>query len=224
MQGASPLASPRLNPGGTGAGAAYRALAGGLPRRCRLTLPSLYPAGGGGWGCRSTLPLVCFLPPIPPTPLPRRGRGEPQRLFCRGLRPRHPCAKPPAALTDRTEQVPGGLNPGGTTRREPLSLRFCGKPRVQPRGCKGRSPLHKKTISLPLPAGKGVGGMGAEKQTKGRVRRAAKQASPPPGTTAARSASAAIPGSCKVSYTRTAPPSWTESRHGSERTQRLPAA
>ena len=26
--------------------------------------------------------------------------------------------------------------------------------RVQPRGCKGRSPLHKKTKSLPLPAGK----------------------------------------------------------------------
>ena len=165
--------------------------------------------------------LFCPHPPCLPSP---PGKGEPQRLFRRGLRPRHPCAKPPAALTDRTEQVPGGLNPGGTTRREPLSLRFCGKPRVQPRGCKGRSPLHKKTISLPLPGGKGVGGMGAEKQTKGRVRRAAKQASPPPGTTAARSASPAIPGSCKVSYTRTAPPSWTESRHESGRTQRLPAA
>ena len=34
--------------------------------------------------------------------------------------------------------------------------------RVQPRGCKGRSPLHKKTKNLPLPAGKGVGGMGAK--------------------------------------------------------------
>ena len=40
---------------------------------------------------------------------------------------------------------------------------------AQPRGCKGRSPLHKKTINLPLPAGKGVGGMGAEKQAKGKV-------------------------------------------------------
>ena len=40
---------------------------------------------------------------------------------------------------------------------------------VQPRGCKGRSPLHKKTKSLPLPRrGRGEGGMGAEKQAKGR--------------------------------------------------------
>ncbi len=38
--------------------------------------------------------------------------------------------------------------------------------RVQPRGCKGRSPLHKKTLSLPLPAGKGGGGMGAETKLK----------------------------------------------------------
>ena len=29
--------------------------------------------------------------------------------------------------------------------------RFCGEPWVQPRGCKGRSPLHKKTKNLPLP-------------------------------------------------------------------------
>ena len=36
--------------------------------------------------------------------------------------------------------------------------------RVQPRGCKGRSPLHKKTKSLPpSPEGKGVGGLGAKK-------------------------------------------------------------
>ena len=38
--------------------------------------------------------------------------------------------------------------------------------RVQPRGCKGRSPLHKKTKNLPLPAGKGAGGMGAESKLK----------------------------------------------------------
>ena len=46
-----------------------------------------------------------------------------------------------------------------------------GAARVQPRGCKGRSPLHKITYSLPLPAGKGVGGMGAGKQTTVRVGR-----------------------------------------------------
>ena len=36
--------------------------------------------------------------------------------------------------------------------------------RVQPRGCKGRSPLHKKTlISPPSPPGKGAGGIGGKK-------------------------------------------------------------
>ena len=39
------------------------------------------------------------------------------------------------------------------------------------RGCKGRSPLHKKTKNLPRPAGKGVGGMGERKQAKGRIDR-----------------------------------------------------
>ena len=48
----------------------------------------------------------------------------------------------------------------------------------QPRGCKGRSPLHKKTKNLPLPRrGRGSGGMGAESKAKGRVgRRQRKQA------------------------------------------------
>ena len=65
---------------------------------------------------------------------------------------------------------------------------------VQPRGCKGRSPLHKITLSPPLPAGKGVGGMGAEKQSKGRVgrrqgRQAPRRAPQRQGRTAARKAS-----------------------------------
>ena len=78
------------------------------------------------------------------------------------------------------------------------SCRFCGELWVQLRGCKGRSPLHKKTKSLPLPAGKGAGGMGATKTTNGRDSRrqrrqaplqipewhgqpATSRASPPPG-------------------------------------------
>ena len=97
MQGASPLASPRLNPGGTGAGSESRT------RRWVCLL------------CRPPNPafslLCCPHSPYPPFP---SGEGGTQSLFRRGLRPRHPCAKPPAALTDRTEQVPGGLNPGGT--------------------------------------------------------------------------------------------------------------
>ena len=41
--------------------------------------------------------------------------------------------------------------------------------RVQSRGCKGRSPLHEITLIPPLPAGKGAGGIGAGKKSKGRV-------------------------------------------------------
>ena len=72
------------------------------------------------------------------------------------------------------------------------SCRFCGELWVQPRECKGRSPLHKKTKSLPLPAGKSalrarVGGMGATKQAKGRGSRRPRRQATPADTTAARS-------------------------------------
>ena len=68
------------------------------------------------------------------------------------------------------------------------SCRFCGELWVQLRGCKGRSPLHKKTKSLPLPAGKGAGGMGATKTTNGRDSRRQRRQATPADTTAARSA------------------------------------
>ena len=55
---------------------------------------------------------------------------------------------------------------------------------VQPRGCKGRSPLHKKTKNLPLPAGKGAGGIGAGKQVKAGLT-GDKAGTPPAGTTVA---------------------------------------
>ena len=80
--------------------------------RCRLTLPPLYPAGG----LPSLSPaypafslLYCPHPPDPrsQSALPG-GKGETKSLFCRGLRPRHPCPEPPAALTDPTEAAPCG--------------------------------------------------------------------------------------------------------------------
>ena len=55
--------------------------------------------------------------PHPPDPLPG-GKGENITLFRRGLRPRHPGIKPPAALTAPAEQVPGATE----------SLRFNAKP------------------------------------------------------------------------------------------------
>ena len=104
MQGASPLASP------------------GLSRRRHLqTLPKQKPCGGLAF-LLARLPCLsrCFCP-HPPDPLPA-GKGESQSLFRRGLRPRHPGIKPPAALTEPAAVVPGGagfapgggLNPGGT--------------------------------------------------------------------------------------------------------------
>ena len=43
------------------------------------------------------------------------------------------------------------MYPGSTTRRESLSFGFAANHRFSPRGCKGRSPLHKKAKNLPLP-------------------------------------------------------------------------
>ena len=97
MQGASPLASPRLNPGGAGAGGGVSCASGGLPRRCRINLPSLSPTGGsGGLGRRLNLPHHRFFVPIPPTPFPH-GEGGAQGYFVQGA---SPLASP-------------GLNPGG---------------------------------------------------------------------------------------------------------------
>ena len=70
MQGAPPLASPGLNPGGTGKGGKPRA------RRVACIL------------CRLLPPAFTFFPaPIPPFPA---GKGEPKVISCKGLRPLHP--------------------------------------------------------------------------------------------------------------------------------------
>ena len=138
-------------------------------------LPPTYPAFGL---------LFCPLSPQPPSPA---GKGEIFLFsYARGFAPCIPGIKPPAAFTVPAAVVPGGgLAPGGTCYPchcgtlwgacplcHPPGTQMAGiasAAGVQPRGCKGRSPLHKKTISLPLPAGKGGGGMGAGNQTKGRV-------------------------------------------------------
>ena len=91
MQGASPLASPGLNPGGTGAGARITRPAGGLPGWLPADLAAAVPSGGACLLCRlPTLPLVCFIAPYPPSPLPLRGRGRFFVFLCKGLRPLHP--------------------------------------------------------------------------------------------------------------------------------------
>ena len=77
MQGALPLASPGLNPGGTGAGGVSRA--GGVAcLSCRL----------------STLTLALLLPPIPPTPFPGGEGGDFRLFYARGFAPCIPGVEP----------------------------------------------------------------------------------------------------------------------------------
>ena len=112
-------------------------------------------------------------------PLPRRGRGAGgwgQKIYDMAGKTGEAGHSPPAGtrlagLTGGKEGKPPAGNMGGRASRQPA-------PRAPPqapltpaepmprgfrsRGCKGRSPLHKKTKNLPLPVGKGAGGMGAE--------------------------------------------------------------
>ena len=75
-----------------------------------LAIPA--PAGGLAF-LLACLPCFwfTFLPPIPQPPSPV-GKGETISLFRRGLRPRHPCIKPFAALTVPAVQVPRGEHGG----------------------------------------------------------------------------------------------------------------
>ncbi len=74
------------------------------------------------------------------------GKGEIISSFRRGLRPRHPG---------------GGSLRFGARGEESVAYRLARAVRVQPRGCKGRSPLHEITLVSPSPEGKGRG-MGAK--------------------------------------------------------------
>ena len=84
------------------------------PARHWLSLPLWCPAGGARGRSPANLALsfpFCPLSPQPPSPV---GKGETQSLFCRGLRPRHPCIRPFAAPTATAKRAPRGQNPRGT--------------------------------------------------------------------------------------------------------------
>ena len=91
--------------------------------------------------------------------------AEPQRHLFTLPRGRGPSQTPPSLATDSSIS-PGPPSPwlpalSPVNKQEPLVVQVPSL--AQARGCKGRSPLHKKTKNLPLPAGKGAGGMGAAK-------------------------------------------------------------
>ena len=113
MQGAPPLASPRLNPGGTGFSFEKQCPKGGLVPG---VVGWLCCAGARGGACLSprlpTMPFVCRFSPIPPTPFPT-GRGRPRLFHARGFAPCIPGVKSLTALTNSAVSVPGGgLVPG----------------------------------------------------------------------------------------------------------------
>ena len=116
--------------------------------------------------------------PHPPAPLPLRGRGRLKVNFAGGFAPGTPALNRSRHLQFLPYRCPAGARPPPPGTQ---TAGIAGAARVQPRGCKGRSPLHKITLILPLPAGKGGGGMGERKQTKGRVGRRPKPPSPPCG-------------------------------------------
>ncbi len=91
MQGASPLASPGLNPAGTYSPNKKRYPAGGLAffAAC-LPCPSGSRRGLGGFGRLPALPLACFAAPYPPSPLPLWGRGRLKVNFAGGFAPGTP--------------------------------------------------------------------------------------------------------------------------------------
>ena len=99
MQGASPLASPGLNPGGTGFSCGMRVPAGGLLGWLPADLAVPESAGGGLPSLAPASLAFSFLScPHPPDPLPRRGRGRFKVYFAGGFAPGTPAIGWEAAL------------------------------------------------------------------------------------------------------------------------------
>ena len=137
-------------------GGAERGLAPGggcAPARHLFALPLWCPVGG--------LPRAALAIPAPgertisnaEVPLPR----SPPLLGCRHCSPvPRPNRNAPAGCRQRPpSRQRRGVRPSlGTCLAGVISAAW-----VQARGCKGRSPLHKKTKNLPLPhRGRGAGG------------------------------------------------------------------
>ena len=158
---------------------------------CSVRRMSAVPGGVACPLCRRlTLPFVFFLAPIPPPPFPSGEGGRIFSLFRRGLRPRHPCIRPFAALTASAMRAPRAREPAvrRNTDRSPF---LSAVPAAKERGDRGRGTSAFEMVLSPgagraSAAGKSAlrargGGMGAEKQAKGRVGGRLPPA-PPPGT------------------------------------------
>ena len=129
-----------------GAGQSDPSPGGGLPLRCRLTMPPLYPAGACP-PCRLlTLPLACFIAPSPRPALAERSsrrEGGDQGYFMQGASPlaspaldrlRHlqtlPKRHPVGGLLSLSPAVPAVSCLCRPHPPAPLPLRGRGRPRL----------------------------------------------------------------------------------------------
>ena len=86
-----------------------------------------------------------FYAPYPPYPPSPAGKGEPQSLFRRGLRPRHPGAEPLTALTDIAVPVPYVGKPAVRRKSEGKRLPIVSpvSPGYSPGDARGEAPCIK---------------------------------------------------------------------------------
>ena len=117
---------------------------------------SPFPGGEGGRGDRDRKTLIWQENPASKTAVPPLA-----------------WASPPVPMPRWASPPPGNANAGSARAA-----------RIQPRGCKGRSPLHEITLDSPFPFGEersasAVGGMGGRKAAKVKKGR---QPNPPPPT------------------------------------------
>ena len=122
MQGAPPLASPGLNPGGTGQGSAPRTRRGAGFSGCRIDLAAVVPKGGLPARSPAAPAFSFVLAPYPPDPLPQRGRGRPRLFHARGFAPCIPGTEPEAARAEPAVQEPRGEGDFGFPMQEALPL------------------------------------------------------------------------------------------------------
>ena len=168
MQGAAPLASPRLNPGGTAPQCRFPPGIPALDRPRHLqNLPLWYPAGG-----LPPPPLALFLPPIPPPPFPAGeggwGDGGQKRQLTAGQAGDKESPPPAGYPSGRSSQCRKGSSPPRPRRRQAptgyLLGRLCKCRRRFNAGVPGAKPPAKYTLNPPFPTGEGGWGDRGQKR------------------------------------------------------------
>ena len=122
--------------------------------------PVPHPSQPRGCKGRSPLPEITLVSPFPPG---RGSGGWGRQSKLKTAAAGNQEGKPPLS-TCKAESA------GGKESKPPAVSRFPQANPVphptQPRGCKGRSPLHEITLVSPFPPGRGSGGWGRESKLK----------------------------------------------------------